>query len=69
MIRAIDEKSCIGCGACVVVCPGDVIEIADNKKAKIQDPQDCWTCFNCEMTCPMKAIDVHPFRKVKPMAW
>jgi len=52
-----------------MICPGDVIVMDDEKKARIQYAQDCWTCFSCEMACPVKAIDVHPFRKPRPMAW
>jgi len=69
MIRHIDQKACIGCGICEMICPGDVIGMDERNKAEISYPRDCWTCFSCEMACPVKAIDVHPFRKPKPMAW
>ena len=69
MIRKIDEKVCVGCGICEMICPGDVIVMNDSGKARIGYPQDCWTCFSCELSCPVKAIDVHPFRKARPMAW
>lgn len=69
MIRKIDKNVCVGCGVCEIVCPGDVIVISEDKKATIKYPEDCWTCFSCELACPFKAIDVHPFRRVKPMAW
>lgn len=68
MIKKIEKDVCIGCSICTVVCPGDVIEM-EAGKAVIKHGGDCWTCFSCEMACPVKAIDVHPFRKVKPMAW
>ena len=69
MIRKIDERVCIGCGVCEMICPGDVIVMDEAKKARIKYPQDCWTCFSCEMSCVVKAVDVHPFRKPRPMAW
>jgi NAD-dependent dihydropyrimidine dehydrogenase PreA subunit len=69
MIRKIDRDVCIGCGLCAEFCPGDVIVMDDLGKARVEYPGDCWTCFSCEMACPVKAVDVHPFRKVKPMAW
>jgi NAD-dependent dihydropyrimidine dehydrogenase PreA subunit len=69
MIRNIDAQACIGCGICANFCPGDVIEMNESGKAVITYPKDCWTCFSCELACPVKAIDVHPFRKVRPMAW
>ena len=70
MIRKIEMNVCIGCGICTIVCPGAVIEMDEGRqKAVIKYPQDCWTCFSCELVCPVKAVDVHPFRKVKPMAW
>ena len=69
MIRTIEALACIGCGNCAEFCPGDVIEMDELNKAVIKHPKDCWTCYICELACPVKAIDVHPFRKVKPMAW
>lgn len=69
MIRSIDQKVCVGCAICEMICPGDVIAMDAEKKARIKYPQDCWTCFSCELACPVKAVDVHPFRKPRPMAW
>lgn len=69
MIRSIDARACVGCTVCELICPGDVIIMDDEKKARIKYAQDCWTCFSCELACPVKAIDVHPFRKPRPMAW
>lgn len=69
MIIRIDQKACVGCGICEMICPGDVIVLNEQKKAVIGYPKDCWTCFSCELSCPVQAIDVHPFRKPRPMAW
>ena len=35
MIRKIDERACIGCGVCEMICPGDVIVMDETKKARI----------------------------------
>lgn len=69
MIRDIDQEACIGCGICALFCPGDVIVMDENRRAKVAHRSDCWTCFGCELSCPVKAVDVHPFRKPRPMAW
>jgi adenylylsulfate reductase subunit B len=55
MIRHIDQKVCVGCGVCEMICPGDVIIMDGTGKARIKYPQDCWTCFSCEMACPVRA--------------
>ena len=36
MIRKIDERACIGCSVCEMICPGDVIVMdAENKATPI----------------------------------
>ena len=70
MIKNINIDSCIRCGLCEAVCPGDVIRCdEETKEPAIVYASDCWSCFSCELVCPVNAIDVSPFRKVKPMAW
>ena len=51
-IKVIKEK-CVGCGACVTVCPADAINMID-KKAVITDK--CIACGACINKCPVKAI-------------
>ena len=53
-IPTIDTELCIGCGACVRICPSGAIIIEDGK-AKI-NTENCKKCRACVKTCPVKAI-------------
>lgn len=54
----VDKKKCIGCGACVAVCP-EVFELKDGKShvknAKACDSCDCEKAMN---SCPVDAISL-----------
>lgn len=53
------EKKCIGCSACVKICPGKAL-ILDRKSPGINkiliDDAACITCFCCHEVCPVNAI-------------
>lgn len=66
MIKSIASEECIGCGACVRICPLDTLRMNSDQKAEIAYPEDCMTCFMCERACPSGAIDVDPLREVLP---
>ena len=59
MPRKVDPSKCVGCGACVKVCPVTAIKLEEqedgNKKAKI-NPEICIDCAACEVECPVKVI-------------
>ncbi len=57
----VDKEKCIGCGACVNVCPAGAISLSagqagmDDDKAKI-DSNKCVDCGRCAQVCPQGAI-------------
>lgn len=53
MPRVVNKEDCIGCGACVDVCPVQCITL--DEKAEI-DPKECIDCAACEGVCPVSAI-------------
>lgn len=52
----IDESRCVGCQACVEVCPGNLIKIGEKNKSFIKHEHDCWGCTSCVKACPKQAI-------------
>ena len=54
-----DQKACIGCGMCTIVCPHGVFG-RDSHKAVIQDPDGCMECGACAKNCSTSAIQVTP---------
>lgn len=54
--RPFVNEKCIGCGACVKVCPASAITIK-NKKSTI-DSGKCIGCSECISACPVCAIEL-----------
>ena len=54
----IDKNKCIGCGACVGICPVGAISFDASNKAEI-NPEICIKCGACEATCPVEAIKIN----------
>lgn len=57
MVR-IDEKLCIGCGACIRDCVGNNIELAEGK-ATIKN--ECFLCGHCVAICPSNAVAISEY--------
>ena len=50
----IDKEKCIGCEACVNVCPLGAISMKDDKA--VIDGSKCVDCGRCSQVCPQEAI-------------
>ncbi len=52
-------KWCKGCGVCVKFCPKQVLEIGEDNKCHVVNPENCIACKMCENLCPDMAIIVN----------
>ena len=53
----IKQGVCIGCGRCVEACPGNLIKLGEDRRAKMRRPRDCWGCTSCLKACPVGAVE------------
>ncbi len=55
MPTEVNKEICLGCGACVGVCPVEALKLGDDGKAE-SDADKCIDCGACISTCPVQAI-------------
>jgi NAD-dependent dihydropyrimidine dehydrogenase PreA subunit len=55
----LDRDACTGCRQCVLVCPHDVLTMADDGKVRVADLDACMECGACVTNCASDAISVH----------
>lgn len=58
LVHSINDDRCVGCDACIAVCPTDVLELVSNK-AKVLRFGDCIQCEQCVWACPTQALVMH----------
>ncbi len=56
---SLDEKKCVGCGMCLLVCPHAVLSLT-NGKIEIVNRDACMECGACAQNCPVEALNVRP---------
>ncbi len=58
----VDERKCIGCGKCVKVCSGMVLEMEEGlphmKSFERFGWRGCWRCQHCLAVCPQGAVSI-----------
>ena len=55
----LDRKRCIGCGACVQVCPHRLFFFGP-EGLEIHGRDLCMECGACAQNCPVEAVTVRP---------
>ncbi|MDD2439000.1 MAG: CoB--CoM heterodisulfide reductase iron-sulfur subunit A family protein [Methanosarcinaceae archaeon] len=74
VISKVDEKRCVGCGACEEVCPYGAISLKTvseqgRKSLKSEvNPALCKGCGACAMACPTGALDQGHFKNKQLLA-
>jgi NAD-dependent dihydropyrimidine dehydrogenase PreA subunit len=53
----LEQKKCIGCGICLLVCPHAVLSLT-NGKIEIANKDACMECGACARNCPVEALNV-----------
>lgn len=53
----LDPGACVGCGACIEVCPREVIAL-EGGLAAVRDPDACIECGACALNCAAGALTV-----------
>lgn len=53
----VDQEKCMGCGACVSICP-DVFEMNEEGKAQVKSEENMECAKQAADSCPADAITV-----------
>jgi NAD-dependent dihydropyrimidine dehydrogenase PreA subunit len=53
----VDKEECLGCEACVMICPKKVFEFIDDRSAPV-NTELCNGCNMCVEACPAGVISV-----------
>jgi len=61
-IFIVDEDKCFGCGACVALCPVNVLDL--HHRIAIVDEKNCTHCELCIPSCPVFALQIIPENNV-----
>jgi ferredoxin len=57
MAIKVNQEACIGCGACISLCPG-TFQMNDQGKSEVVSQEDAACAKNAAQSCPVQAIVV-----------
>ena len=60
------SDACIGCTACVPLCPAGAIS-GQSSRLHMIDPHKCLDCGACGRICPVRAVMDDDMRRCRPM--
>src|SRR5215475_10159252 len=66
LLHSINDDRCIGCEACVDVCPTEVLDLVEHK-ARVVRFSDCVQCEQCANACPTQALAMYRRGTTPPM--
>jgi ferredoxin len=52
---AVNEAECVDCGACISICPREVLSFDPDWKLRLEEER-CILCGKCVEACPHKAL-------------
>jgi ferredoxin len=60
----VEEDACIGCTACVPVCPTDALAMTDDGLLAVVSEPLCYGCGRCPAECPTDALSFEPLNRL-----
>jgi len=70
IVSVVDEKKCIGCGLCEMICPFKAIRVEEKPGGRIASTiiASCKGCGVCGAACPQQAIIMSHFKDEQILA-
>ncbi len=68
MISSIDKDLCVGCQACIPLCPYSAIEFDKGKRISVVNEAVCKGCGSCAAHCPSTAAETRHFTNKQILA-